>query len=164
MITAVAVVASVAVIGYVMLWILNRTPARHRNLTPSRMHALLNALLVRGIAGSRLIIDVVDTDWFLQFRLDGPPGARKIVSHFPIVDWSETFFSSLIETLKSEHFAYRQITDAGIDSVYLEFGTDTAEATRYALAVLSHVFHVDAERDVVARLFDVREFVPQHRS
>lgn len=135
-------------------------PVPHRDLSQDRIEVLLQELLDTRANGSRLIIRVSSTERVVQFRLEGLPEQRTIVSWFPPELWSGAHSAELTRFLEDRGYAFATISDGNREFVRLEFGENTKEAANFALKALVELLGCDPHTEAVARLYDLAAFGP----
>ncbi len=113
-------------------------------------------LLRRGFDGGILLIDVANTDYFIQLRkYIVAPGNYGIELCFPNSEWSYHFFQKLRRTCDDEKIKYSITgkTDGNpIDFLCIDFGKDTNSAYEFIKKIILEIFRMDNKVKLFVRL------------
>lgn len=156
--TTLLILAGVASLAAIVFWYFGRKPARHRNLTSSRLERLLTTLLSQGYDGGVLFIESSDGSRFLQVIksvANGRAGLRLVIPNAP---WSASSYDGMKRFLNSRNISFtEQSTGEAHVKAFLTvaLGQDISLAQGVVSGLANDVLGIDMEREAVASFRNV---------
>jgi len=162
---ALLTIVGVLVFVLLLLTLLPQSPpAVHAQLDSARMRALIDALYSRGYDGGMLFLRVRGDTRFVQLRKEiRAPGSVVLRCDFPLVSWSEPYYSDVKRYLDSAAVSYSDVL-GGSDVPMLEapertlviaLGEDPTVTEKFVDHVFRNVFLVDPASRVFGTLESV---------
>lgn len=162
---ALLTIVGILIVVLLLLALLPKSPpAVHAQLDSARMRALIDALYYRGYDGGMLFLRVRGDRRCVQLRKEiRAPGSVVLRCDFPLVSWSEPYYSDVKRYLDSAAVSYSDVPGSGdvpmIETpertLVIALGADPNVTEKFVDHVFRNVFGVDPASRVFGTLESV---------
>jgi hypothetical protein len=164
--TIVLTIVAVSFVALLVWGTRDAPPARHKDLSTSRLEELVRLFWIQGFDGATLVVQAKDSVRFFQLRKEKKGDGFRLRSDYPRMDWSEPYYDRFHKALASlkvtmtERTGVSELPVSGVvdKTLIIDFGDDPHVVVQAIEILFRDIYKVDLSTDAELTMQGINPF------